>query len=174
MQNEQKEIWKDITIYNEIFKGKYQVSNWGRVKSLNYRRTKKSEIISKTKNRYGYEKVNLCSKERKQYTIEVHRLVAWEFCGGYQEGYECHHLNAIKDDNRAENLVWLNKEEHKLITEYESRSKTKKRVRCIELNLEFDSITEATEYFQCGVGNIGHCLIGDSKTACGYHWEYID
>lgn len=28
------EVWKDITFLNNIFKGKYQVSNLGRVRSL--------------------------------------------------------------------------------------------------------------------------------------------
>ena len=37
-----KEIWKDI----EGYKGLYQVSNLGKVKSLNYNHTKKEKILS--------------------------------------------------------------------------------------------------------------------------------
>ena len=36
-----KEIWKDIANYE----GLYQISNLGRVKSLNYRKTNKSEYL---------------------------------------------------------------------------------------------------------------------------------
>lgn len=36
------EIWKDIKGYE----GLYQVSNLGRIKSLNYRRTKKEKIMT--------------------------------------------------------------------------------------------------------------------------------
>ena len=38
---EEKEVWKDIQGYE----GKYQVSNLGNVKSLNYNRTKKNEYL---------------------------------------------------------------------------------------------------------------------------------
>lgn len=109
----QNEIWKDITIYNGIFKGKYQVSNLGRIKSLVNKKNPK--ILVKTINRKGYEKIVLSSKDKKLYTMEVHRIVAFEFVGGYEEGYECHHINRIRNDNRAENLMWLSKEEHKLL-----------------------------------------------------------
>lgn len=37
-----KEIWKDIKGYE----GLYQISNFGRIKSLNYKRTKKEKIMT--------------------------------------------------------------------------------------------------------------------------------
>ena len=36
-----KEIWKNI----EGYEGKYQVSNLGKIKSLNFKRTKKEKIM---------------------------------------------------------------------------------------------------------------------------------
>ena len=33
---------------------------------------------------------------------------------GNQERYECHHLNGITLDNRADNLIWLSHKEHRL------------------------------------------------------------
>ena len=50
-----KEIWKDKKDYEGI----YQVSNCGRVKSLNYNHTGKEKILKPTKDRYGYLQVNL-------------------------------------------------------------------------------------------------------------------
>ena len=44
------EIWKDIQGYE----GLYQVSNLGRVKSLNYNKTSKSKILSPGKNKTRY------------------------------------------------------------------------------------------------------------------------
>ena len=45
-----EEIWKDIKGYE----GKYQVSNLGRVRSLNYRRTGKERILKYLINTRGY------------------------------------------------------------------------------------------------------------------------
>ena len=44
-----KEVWKDIRGYE----GLYQVSNLGRVKSLNYKRTGEERILKITKDRNG-------------------------------------------------------------------------------------------------------------------------
>ena len=46
----EKEIWKDIKGYE----GKYQVSNLGRVKSLNYHRSGKERILKNLINTRGY------------------------------------------------------------------------------------------------------------------------
>lgn len=51
------EIWKDI----EELKGMYQVSNLGRVKSLNYRRTGKESILKHSTN--NNELIDYVSKE---------------------------------------------------------------------------------------------------------------
>ena len=50
-----KEVFKDIPNYE----GLYQVSNLGNVKSLNYRRTKKEDILSLRVNQSGYYIVSL-------------------------------------------------------------------------------------------------------------------
>ena len=44
------------------------------------------------------------------------------------------------------------------------------RVYCIELNLYFDTVTEASEYVGCSVQNISKVLGKSNKTAKGYHW----
>lgn len=50
-----EEIWKDISGYE----GYYQVSNLGRVKSLNYNHTKKEKLLHSTENRDMYLRVGL-------------------------------------------------------------------------------------------------------------------
>lgn len=55
-------------------------------------------------------------------------------------------------------------------------NKTKgKKIRCIELNLIFNSAAEANEYLgkPRRNGNIGMNLTGRTNTAYGYHWEYV-
>jgi hypothetical protein len=47
-------------------------------------------------------------------------------------------------------------------------------VRCIELNIIFDTITNANNYFGVKHSHIGGCCRGDRKTALGYHWEWVN
>ena len=82
LNNKIMEIWKDI----ENYEGLYQVSNLGRVRSLerdvfNYRgvaRHIKEKILVPVLDRGGYQYVNL-SKNGKRKTIKTHRLVAEAF-----------------------------------------------------------------------------------------------
>ena len=76
------EVWKDIPEYE----GLYQVSNLGRVKSLDRVVTRKDgrkqlckgRLLSPCRMRWGYLGVNL-SKSNKDLTKKVHRLVAQAF-----------------------------------------------------------------------------------------------
>lgn len=104
-----EEIWKDI----KGFEGRYQVSNMGRVRSLdrwtfNERpRFLKGMMLKLSLNKgRGYLRVSLSDGHRNYKHIEVHRLVALHFVPGYKEGLVVNHINEIKTDNRAENLEW--------------------------------------------------------------------
>lgn len=47
-----------------------------------------------------------------------------------------------------------------------------KRILCVQLNLYFDSITEAANYFDVKKCTISSVLCGRNNTAKGYHFEY--
>lgn len=97
------EEWRDIKNYE----GLYQVSNFGRVRSLKYMHKNLTETISQSLNK-GYLRVQL-HKNATRKVIFVHRLVAFAFpeiCGEWFEGAEINHKNEIRTDNRAENLEW--------------------------------------------------------------------
>jgi hypothetical protein len=98
---QQEEIWKDIPGYE----GKYQVSNLGNVKSLNYNHTKKERVLKLGKNPGGYLMIVLC-KENKKQTKTIHQLVAITFLNHIPCGPELviNHKNFNKLDNRVENL----------------------------------------------------------------------
>jgi hypothetical protein len=72
-----EEIWKDILGYE----GRYQVSNLGRVKRLNYRNTGKDRILKlqKRKPNSNYRSVNLVGFDGKTITYNVHILVGKTF-----------------------------------------------------------------------------------------------
>lgn len=96
-----EEVWKEI----KGFKGYYQVSNLGRVRSLKFNKIKmlKNGLSGK-----GYVGVTLSidAKIKKQYT---HRLVAEAFVKKPKSHHDLivDHINGITTDNRAENLQWL-------------------------------------------------------------------
>ena len=106
-----KEIWKDI----EGYEGLYQVSNMGRVKSLERTvwcglnggcyRAIPERIIKPSKDNYGYLVVNLW-EDGKMKTYKVHRLVATAFIPNPNNLPVINHKNEIKNDNKVDNLEW--------------------------------------------------------------------
>lgn len=103
------EEWKDV----KGFEGRYQVSNMGRVRSLDRieldkrGRTHhaKGMILKDSLNKgRGYYRVSLSDGHRNYTHYEVHRLVAIHFVPGYKKGLVVNHINKIKTDNRAQNL----------------------------------------------------------------------
>lgn len=95
-----KEIWKDIPGYD----GKYQVSNFGQVKSLKYN---KERILKPGLNTQGYY---ICVLNNK--TQRIHKLVAIAFLGHIPNGYKevINHIDNNPLNNHIDNLEILKKE----------------------------------------------------------------
>jgi predicted XRE-type DNA-binding protein len=103
-----EEIWKNIEDFPD-----YQVSNYGRVKSLkNYRQWKPGRILNQEIKSGGYLQVALY-KNKKEIWKSVHRLVLENFNPiKNMDNLECNHKNGIKPDNLLENLEWVNRSEN--------------------------------------------------------------
>ena len=94
-----KEQWLPV----EGYEGLYEVSNLGRVKSLNYNHTGKEKILKPKKHRDGYLQVQLW-RDGKHKMFQVHRLVATAFIPN-PEGFEqVNHRDEVKTNNCASNL----------------------------------------------------------------------
>jgi hypothetical protein len=121
------EIWKDIKGYE----GHYQVSNLGRVKSLdrviitkNGNRKINGRIL-KLQNSNGYRKVQFTHKGR--YFL-VHRLVASTFIDNSYDLKQVNHKNLKRDDNRVDNLEWVSASENVLHGHYTRKYQSKEVV----------------------------------------------
>ena len=96
------EIWKPIKGYE----GLYDVSNYGRVRSHDYRKKGFTQILSTHARLGNYIKVGLRKDDKITY-YRVHRLVAIAFLPEPQQGQtQVEHINCDTRDNRVENLRW--------------------------------------------------------------------
>ena len=160
------EVWKDIVGYE----GLYQVSNYGRVKSLNYRHKAGKQKVLKKQMACGYHQVKLY-KDGEERWCKVHRLVAEAFVDGYEVGLVVNHKNEMKTDNRSSNLEWMTQRENTISSS--KHPNPVKAVRCVELDDVYDSTREASRQTGCDQSSISKCCRGILKTCGGYHWEFI-
>lgn len=116
------EEWRDVVGYE----GKYQVSNLGRVKSLERKNSagnlRKQRIMKFGKTKDGYLMVTL-SKSGKRDTKKVHRLVIESFIGIDNRKETVNHIDGNKENNTPENLEWSTRKEQ-LVHAYKNKLKT--------------------------------------------------
>ena len=98
------EIWRTPIVNGEPYEG-FEVSNLGRIKSLNYRNTGKAELLNPGDNGYGYLQVAL-SKNKKTKWCKVHRIVAETFLPNPENKPQVNH----KDEDKTNNFVFLNED----------------------------------------------------------------
>ena len=175
------EIWRDIKDYE----GLYQVSNLGRVRSVDrYVNNKgvnvllKSQIIQPAFDEKGYLIVCL-SNNNIQKMCKVHRLVAMTFPDlvGWTEEAKgkpfdkivINHKDEHKDNNCVDNLEWCDKQYN---SEYSLSKPILQYTKDMVFVAEYKGICQAARATGINVGNIGAVLKGKRKTAGGYIWKY--
>ena len=178
---EEKEIWRDIQGYE----GKYQVSNMGRVKSLNYRQTGKERILRGIGTILGYLTVNLY-QDGKMKTHKVHRLVALAFLPNPYNLPQINHLDENKENNCIDNLEWVSCKENinhgtrnQRVSEKERNDpKRSKPIIGIDkvtgLIVEFPSAMEASRQLDVDNSSICKCCKGKKKSCGGFYWYYVN
>lgn len=105
-----KEIWKAV----ENYEGFYEVSNFGRVRSvdrlildsLGRLQHRKGNLKAQAINKDGYLTVNL-SKNGQDKRIAVHIIVGKAFVEGYFQGAEINHKDFDRTNNISTNLEWV-------------------------------------------------------------------
>lgn len=159
--------------------GIYQVSNYGRVKSLKrktYRENRygntflnhEERILRNNIRKDGYVNTTLY-KDGKPKSYAIHRLVAQHFLLNPNNYKEINHKDENKTNNCVTNLEWCTRT-------YNNRYSRSKKVNQYDLNgnliKTWKSIKEASEANNIFLGNISSCCKGKIKTTGGYIWKY--
>lgn len=100
----EQEVWKDIDEY----KGLYQISNLGRVKSLKKyagKSLREEKILKTYKDKDGYIKVILCKNNKTRF-LSIHRLLAEAFIPNPENLPQINHKDENKENNDIDNLEW--------------------------------------------------------------------
>lgn len=176
------EEWKDIKGYE----GLYQVSNLGKVMSLERttlmkdgrKRIEKEKILKPIKDRHGYYKVSLYNSYGKK-QIKLHSLVMDAFVGKREKGMVINHIDEDKSNNAKSNLEYVTQKENINHGTGNERRRTsqphaiKLKVTKNNIALEFNSITECATKLNLNIAHISSCLSGKRKTHGGWEFERI-
>lgn len=178
------EIFKDIPGYE----GKYQVSNYGNVKSLSRKIKIKSgyrlsnERIMKLSYNKTYIQVQL-GKNGRFHT--VHRLVALTFIENNDTNKVVNHIDGNKKNNHLSNLEWVTRSENQIhayklglqIPKGVSRETNKfnKKIKAYNENetLIFNSIISCVEHFKTSRTAIQRVVNGLRNHHRNYKFELL-
>lgn len=182
------EMWKEV----EGYRGRYEVSNLGRVRSnCGTRKVLKVKCTGTS----IYPKVCL-SVNRRARTVSVHRLVAIAFIPNPDNLPQVNHIDGIKDNNLVENLEWVTAQENmqhaaKSLTRNSAKSPRKKGTYLVKsTHLKtgktciFKSFKEAKDYLisegftsnlyaNSAIHNVTNSE-REEKSLYGFLWEVID
>ena len=171
-----KEIWKSVP----GLEGYYEVSNLGKIKSLDRlirkptHKTQKECVLKgkeiKQSLLFGY---NICTlfKDHKPYNIRVHRVVAQCFCPDYFDGCEVHHIDNNRQNNVYTNLICMSKQEH--LTEHGNGLKKVKKVDKYGNEVIYDGVRLAAKLNNVTHQSIVAVLKGKRPTCVGCKWYYV-
>ena len=186
------EIYKDI----KDLEGKYQVSNFGNIMSLNYRNTGRAELLKPRKDKDGYYKVGLSKKGKKDWFF-VHRLVAEYFLPNPDNLPQVNH-RIEGDEGKTINMVFFNEDgsinkekstiewcsieyNHNYGTINERISKANTNGKCskrvLQFTLDGEFVREYPSAHECERNGFEHssvirCCKGKQKTHKGFKFMY--
>lgn len=181
LENVKGEIWVSV----KGFKGYYEVSNMGRVKSL--KRATVSEKISKQSesDERGYVRVSFTENGRTEHKY-VHILVGRHFIANPDKKRTVNHLFGNKKDNRVTSLGWATySENHKHSYEFLGRksglkgktgydSVTSKEILCVTTGHKYGSLMDASRALNLSFQNISKVCKGKRHHTGEYVFKFIE
>lgn len=162
------EIWKPVKNYE----GLYEVSNYGRVKSLYKGKRRNGKILKSHGNRDGYLKVLLYNDGKHKWNY-IHIIVAQSFIQNPNNYTIVHHKDGNEQNNYVENLEWIDEDTHRrLHAEEQSKMVAQYDFNTGELIAIWESASECARngYNQ---GHVSACCRGEEKQHKGSKWSYL-
>lgn len=172
------ETWKSIKGYE----GLYEVSNLGRVRSLDRmvmmvnkgvlcKSLRHGRILNPCLVGDGYCNVNLFKNGKGKHHL-VHRLVATAFIPNPENLPEINHKDENKTNNVVSNIEWCSSQYN---GSYGNRpNKYKVKINQFDLNgnlmKQFDSVAEVAKEIGCHYTSISHA-VKDKKPFKGFYFE---
>lgn len=181
-------------MFNKVkgFEDYYEVSDVGIVRSVDRLiwngkgyLLKKSQEIKQQTNKKGY-KICYLSKDSKQKTCLVHRLVAEAFIPNPNNYEQVNHIDCNKSNNCVKNLEWcsnLQNQRHArangLVWRWENAGRKRKKVKKIDLKTNktleiYNSIAEAGRKNNLNKANINSVCKGLRNACGGFIWKYCE
>ena len=150
IKNLDGEIWKDVVGYE----GLYQVSNIGRIKSLQKtfigslgRPITYAVKIMKPVNNQGYKALTL-RKNKIRKTLKIHRLVAQAFIPNPENKPDVNHKDLNRSNNHVDNLEWCTRSENSIHVLQKTHYMYKYIYTCHELNIQTNNSFEMARQLQ--------------------------
>ena len=177
-----KEIFKDIKGYE----GLYQVSSYGRVRSLGRivtfsngsKHFYEERLLSLKKDRDGYFDCELYKKGKRIFP-RVHRLVAQAFIPNPDNLPIINHKDENPSNNHVENLEWCDFKYNSNYGTAIQRRAQKRSMPVLQIDVntgqviaEYPSVNEVGRQTVFDFSTISKCCRGEIKTAYGYKWRY--
>lgn len=178
-----KEEWKDV----KGFEGRFQISNYGNIKSF---LASKDGVKRSVKNSKGwYLTVRLDDEQGIWHTKRIHRLVAEHFIGEIPKGYHVHHKDGNRQNNRVDNLEIIHPKKHSEETIKQNQNilrgmnhynRFERPKKIVQYTMDGDFIAEyanaeiASQYSGVCQRNILQVASGEQgrKQAGGFVWKF--
>ena len=174
VENLEGEVWKKVNDYEN-----YQISNYGRVKSLNYRHTGEERLLMPQTEGNGYLFVHLC-KDGQRKMFKVHRLVATAFIENPMPLFhtDINHKDECKTNNSAANLEWCDRKYNANFGTRTERVAAATSKRVGQFTLQGELIKEWPSTAECGRNgfnqrNVSACCRGERHKHKGCIWKYL-
>ena len=161
MSSTSMEEWRDIRGYE----GRYQVSNYGRVRSIQYKGRPRIHILKPCYGTTRYPLVTLVDKDGNTKNEHIHRMVAEAFIPNPLNLPYVMHIDESRTNCHVNNLKWGTGKENGntplRLQRLSKRSKTNGVAKAVVCQgLIFDTITECSQYYNVNYRNMNRWLLG--------------
>lgn len=167
------------------FEGRYQVSDLGNVRSLNYQNTGKPKLLTPIKHHQGYLLVHLGENKIRM----IHKLVAEAFIPNPNHKRCVNHLDGNKHNNAVWNLEWATHKEntahairtglrdpHKNNKPLGDENPTRRPILQFSKDGQFikrwECVSEAARQINCNPSQIINNAAGRGRSCHGFVWRY--